>query len=528
MAVYLRAVLSKGSNRTARLLAACGVLAAFCLLPAPPALAWDAPEELYEWHEGPVRYLMSRKEVRLFRRLDTDAERTAFIQRFWDRRDPDPRTPENELRAIFWARVAEANRRFSDSAYPGWKCDRGKIFIILGPPDDEERDLYYDTGLGDVGNRGLLRWHYEHRRRNVPNPLTVVAFVREIGGDWRLTDDPELNSIFFDMNMPKDELTAGISGQMERLMNGVPWLNSTIDVAMDLGRLQEVPTEYELLQTIVEAEDFVGTLRGELLFHLLTGRSGQALTSLTIAIPRNELTPAWDGSAASLGTRFTVTAQLTPLGEPRDRQALEIPDDAFRAEPAPLEDDPWLRFQAVWPVPAGSWNASVVLLDRAGGGSAVVRRPLDVPETGAGPGLSGPILAREILEAQGPATDPDTMPFRLWDQIVIPRMQRAVGADEPFALYVEAHSPADRPGTPVNLSWEIERAEAGGEIFEPFGPGGSAEDARGPRAWRYPAGRLPAGRYRITFTAVDEVGRTATRSAAFVVERFEDEPDAPR
>jgi GWxTD domain-containing protein len=521
-AVYLRTVRSEGSNRGLGTALRAAVLALLASAAALPALGWEAPRRLEDWHEGPVRYLMSRKEVRLFQRADDDAERVAFIRRFWQRRDPDPRTPENEMRLVFWARVTEAGRRFSDSVYPGWKTDRGKIFILLGPPDDVERDLYYDTGV-DSGNRGLLRWHYEGGARSrLPQTVSVVAFVRELGGGWKLTDDPRLSSVFFDIHSPtySDQYfdLSGLTGTVERLMHGVPWQDATIDVAMDLGRLQEVPTEHELLEAVVDAEEFLGTLAGSWQASPLVTHGGEPTTAITLAVRRDQLEPAWEGSAAALGTRFLVSAELTlaEAGEPA--KTLEIPEQAFLAEPAPAEGDPWLRFQAVRPVPEGRWQLSGVVLDRLGGGSAVVRGTLDVPRLpDEAPRLTGPVLARALREAQGPSATGRREPFRLWDQLVIPRMGDEIATDEPFALYVEAHSPPDLPGTPVRLAWRIEHAEPGSETFTLLAKEGSVEDGRGPRAWSYPPGRLPPGRYRLTFTATDTRERSTRRELAFSV-----------
>src|SRR5436309_103418 len=98
---------------------------------------YDAPTAL--WREGPVRYLLTKDEDDAFRALTTDEDRAAFIHRFWASRDPVGSTPENEYRAIFYARVADANRRLTDSTKPGWKTHRGKIFILLGPPDHLEQ-----------------------------------------------------------------------------------------------------------------------------------------------------------------------------------------------------------------------------------------------------------------------------------------------------------------------------------------------------------------------------------------------------
>src|SRR5881397_2407934 len=85
-------------------------------------------QTLAKWYQGPVRYLLSRREEKEFRSLKDDASRSEFIRTFWRSHDPIPATPENEARISFWRRVMEANRLSNDSSEPGWKTDRGKIY----------------------------------------------------------------------------------------------------------------------------------------------------------------------------------------------------------------------------------------------------------------------------------------------------------------------------------------------------------------------------------------------------------------
>src|SRR5207245_7465360 len=86
---------------------------------------WDDYEApVAAWREGPVRYLLTMNEDEAYRALATDADRAAFISRFWTSRNPLPATPENELRTQFYRRVAEANRLFMESPVAGWKTDR--------------------------------------------------------------------------------------------------------------------------------------------------------------------------------------------------------------------------------------------------------------------------------------------------------------------------------------------------------------------------------------------------------------------
>jgi GWxTD domain-containing protein len=85
-----------------------------------------------------VRYLISKKEIKLFKRTPPE-ERRKFIEEFWAVRDPDPTTVENEFRDEYYRRIDEANHLFHEGS-AGWLSDRGRILILLGEPD--RRDVY--------------------------------------------------------------------------------------------------------------------------------------------------------------------------------------------------------------------------------------------------------------------------------------------------------------------------------------------------------------------------------------------------
>ena len=504
-------------------------LIAAVLLPAAvsgvsgPALGAraEAPSRLDEWYRGPARYLMTASETKRYRRLETDAERLSFIRRFWERRDPDPRTPQNEARLAFWTRVAESNRLFNETPRPGWKTDRGKIYVLLGPPDDIERKLDYDTGIRTAPGRGLLRWHYHGLERAATRAVTVIAFLREPDEDWTLTADPRLSSIFLDVNAP-EEMTE-LPGMMERFLDEVPWGGGSLGTAMDLGRLQEVPTERDLLQAVVRAEQFLGTYRGRGLVHQLAGPPGAPVLAITVALRKAEIRPEWDGSAVGLTQRFAVSAQLRPEGAGDDeRLPIEIPDEAWAAQPSADERDPWLRFQAIRAVPPGRWQLAAVIFDRPGGGAATIYESVEVEEPDPGqPRMNGPVLASALIPA-GRQQEAGTVPFRMRDHVVVPRMDRGPSSDEGFRLYLEVFPPpgGDRP---VLLRWQFYRL-AEGEDPAPFGSAGRLEDGRGPRAWDLPPGQMPPGRYRVTFVASAEGSLPLTRSLDFEI-RAADEPD---
>lgn len=86
------------------------------------------------WGTGPVRALMTDAEKKEWDRITSPVERASFVTAFWQRRDPNPTTPENEYRIEFERRVAFADKRFRAGETKGTQTDRGVVFVLLGPP----------------------------------------------------------------------------------------------------------------------------------------------------------------------------------------------------------------------------------------------------------------------------------------------------------------------------------------------------------------------------------------------------------
>src|SRR5271157_2044044 len=88
-----------------------------------------------KWIDEEVPYIITREERGAFKQLTTDDEREQFIENFWERRNPNPGSPENEFKEEYYRRIAYANEHYA-SGIPGWKSDRGRIYIMYGPADE--------------------------------------------------------------------------------------------------------------------------------------------------------------------------------------------------------------------------------------------------------------------------------------------------------------------------------------------------------------------------------------------------------
>ncbi|MFQ6069148.1 MAG: GWxTD domain-containing protein [Candidatus Aminicenantales bacterium] len=142
----------------------------------------DLPPRYRTWLEEEVVYIITPGEREVFLQLQTDRERDLFIEAFWKQRDPTPGTPENEYYKDHYARINYANHFFGRATpKPGWKTDRGRIYIILGPPNDIQRI----EGKTQVYNSEI--WFYQDKTYlGLPPGFNLVFYQESFTGEYKL------------------------------------------------------------------------------------------------------------------------------------------------------------------------------------------------------------------------------------------------------------------------------------------------------------------------------------------------------
>ena len=148
-----------------------------------------------KWLNEDVSYIITDEERAAFKRLQTDEEREQFIENFWLRRDPTPDTVENEFKEEHYRRIAYANEHFA-SGIPGWKTDRGRIYIVYGPPDeieDHSSGGFYERppeeGGGETSTYPFQQWRYRYVE-GIGNNVILEFVDPTMTGEFHLTMDP--------------------------------------------------------------------------------------------------------------------------------------------------------------------------------------------------------------------------------------------------------------------------------------------------------------------------------------------------
>jgi len=191
----------------------------------------ERPQYYKKWLEEDVVYIITDEEKNVFKNLKTEEERETFIEQFWARRNPDQRAAYNEFKEEHYRRIAYANQHYA-SGVPGWRTDRGRIYITFGKPDEIEshpaggsynRETW--EGGGSTATYPFERWWYRHID-GVGDDIEIEFVDKSMSNEYRIAMNPDEKDAL--INVPGAGLTMneqlGISEKKDR-----PYYTGTAD-----------------------------------------------------------------------------------------------------------------------------------------------------------------------------------------------------------------------------------------------------------------------------------------------------------
>src|SRR5580698_3372051 len=147
-----------------------------------------------KWVDQDVHWIITDQELKAFKSLSNDEERDAFIEAFWQRRNPNPDSPENEFREEHYRRIEYSNEHFA-AGKPGWKTDRGHIYIAFGKPDSTDShpsggmyDRPIEEGGGSTSTYPFEVWHYRYLE-GIGENIDIEFVDTCMCGDYHMTID---------------------------------------------------------------------------------------------------------------------------------------------------------------------------------------------------------------------------------------------------------------------------------------------------------------------------------------------------
>ena len=411
-----------------------------------------------KWLDEEVRWIISDEERTAFKRLQTDDEKQAFIEQFWLRRDPTPDTEENEFKEEHYRRIAWANDRFA-SGIPGWKTDRGQIYIKFGPPD--ENDSHTSGGPGErpieEGGGETTFFPYEiwrYRYLECCGSDVQIEFVDpSMTNEYHITMDPSEKDAL--ARVPGAGLTLyeqmGLADKSQRFTRTDGTLLGTGNMPMpakydQFDRLQQ----YTNLQKApaVKFKDLEALVQSTIKYNLLpmkvrtdyfpiTGSS--VLTNLTIQFERKDLQyKQKDGVAEGSVNIYAKIETMTR------RQVIRPIEEVVTIPPIPAEmlqqaTQGSAIYQKQVSLTPGVYRLTVAAKDVIGGNTTTYEQRLDVPRFEDDQlAMSSLVLADEIQKL--PTTSIGTGPFVIGANKVRPRVNGKFRRDEPLYFYLQLYN----------------------------------------------------------------------------------------
>ncbi len=411
------------------------------------------------WLDQDVVYIITPEERHTFLHLSTNEEREQFIEAFWQRRNPDPDSAENTYKEEHYRRIAYANEHYA-SGIPGWKTDRGKIYIMWGPPDEVDShptggtwDRPMDQGGGETTTYAYEDWRYRYLEGIGEN--VELEFVDPTGtGEYHLTTDPSEKDAL--LRVPGAGLTMaesmGMANKSQRFSNtdGTNMAENEFGANMQSESMNEF-TRLELEANIfrpppvkfkdLEADSTSRLIRDQLKFDYrydyLRITSDTVLVPITVQIPVRQLSfqekDGVDSANMNLFARITsLSGRVIQTFE--DTLATNVPASQLQAEIGTSR-----IYQKAVPLAPGLYRLDIVVKDVNSGNVGVVNARLDVPRFNDDQlSNSSLILADDIQRVS--SKDIGLGQFVLGDLKVRPKLDQTFTPDDSMGVFLQIYN----------------------------------------------------------------------------------------
>jgi GWxTD domain-containing protein len=493
-----------------------------------------------KWLNEDVGYIISDEEKTAFKRLSTDDERQEFIEQFWLRRDPTPDTEENEFKEEHYRRIAYANEHFA-SGIPGWKTDRGRIYITYGPPDENEShpaggsyERPYEEGGGSTSVYPFEKWRYRYIE-GIGTNIEIEFVDTTMSGEYHMSMDPsEKDALLY---VPNAGLTMmeqmGMSSKTDRfnrtdgthLGTGgqpLPASMNQFERLEQFAKLQRPPAvKFKDLDAVVSSNIRYNTLPFKVQTDYMKITDSTILTTVTIQFERKDLQFSQkDGVAKSTvniyGRITSLAGRMVNVFE--DPVTIELSADMLgkAVEGASV-------YQKAIPLPPGMYRLNIVCKDLVGGNMTTYPVALNVPHFDEEKLAQSSLMVADLIE-KVPTRSIGTGQFVIGDTKVRPRLSATFDRNEKLGIYTQYYNfgPDEKTKKPNgSIQYEIRKNGVDTPVLDATEdllqiPGASAQQVTVEKLLRLDS--LDPGQYTLKMNVVDKNrNQTLTSTTNFTV-----------
>jgi GWxTD domain-containing protein len=408
------------------------------------------------WLNEDVVYIISPEERSAFLQLETNEEREQFIEQFWLRRSSNPDMPDNDFKEEHYRRIAYANEHYA-SGIPGWKTDRGRIYIIWGAPDEIEShptggtyDRPMEEGGGSTTTYPWERWRYRYLEGIQEN--VELEFVDPSGsGEYHLTMDPSEKdallmvpgaglSLMESMGLASktDRFTRSDGTHLPTSLGGTPASMNEFTRLELYAKVQRPPeVKYKDLEALVTSRMVRDQVKFNYRTDFLKVTNDTVLVPVTIQVPNHQLQfknkdGVYSAELNIFGRVSTLTNRVVQTFE--DSVTRDYPESLYK-QSVKLSS----VYQKSLPLRPGLYRLDLVIKDVGSGNVGAVNTRLAVPRyEDEKLEASSLILADQIEHV--PAKQIGTGQFVLGSSKVRPRLDADFTTADKLGIYLQIYN----------------------------------------------------------------------------------------
>jgi GWxTD domain-containing protein len=407
------------------------------------ALKQELSKPYKKWLDEDVAYIITDEERAAFRQLSNDEERDNFIEAFWQRRDPTPDTEENEYKEEHYQRIAYANEHFA-AGVPGWRTDRGRMYIVFGKPDEIEShpsggtyERPMDEGGGETSTYPFETWRYRYIE-GIGQEIIAEFVDTCMCGEYHMTmDRSEKDALLM---TPNAGLTMweqmGMANKSQRFNGGgIERLGlgpqSSMNASKQFDRLeqffklQQAPkVKFTDLEEAVNSKVILNPMPFDVRADFVKVTSDTVLVPVTIQMKNRDITfvnkeGVQRGTVNIFGRLSTLTGKIVQTFE--DTVQVDVP-----AELLPRTAENASVYWKALPLRPGRYKLNVAVKDVNGDRKGVWSRSIVVPEYSEDKLATSTLIVADQME-KVPTTQIGTGSFVIGTMKVRPRVAPADG-----------------------------------------------------------------------------------------------------
>src|ERR1700726_2479645 len=416
-----------------------------------------------QWLNEDVVYIISPEERNAFGQLATNEEREQFIEQFWLRRSTNPDLPDNEFKEEHYRRIAYANEHYA-SGIPGWKTDRGHMYIVWGPPDEIEShptggtyDRPMEEGGGSTSTYPWETWRWRYIEGMGEN--VIMEFVDPSGsGEYHLTMDPSEKdallhvpgaglSLMESMGMASktDRFTRSDGTNLPTAMGGQSASMNEFNRLEQYSKAFRPPAvKYKDLEALVTARIVRDQVHFTYRTDYLKVTNDTVLVPVTVQIPNNQL--SFDSKEGVHSATLNIFGRVSTLPGRvvqtfEDPVSGDFPESLFQRS---------LKLQSIYqkavPLRPGLYRLDIVIKDVKSGNVGVINTRLQVPKFDDDTLEASSLILADQLE-HVPAKQIGTGQFVLGSSKVRPKLDGEFASNIKLGIYMQVYNlkPDDKP-----------------------------------------------------------------------------------